>query len=225
MSESRFSFDFHAFCALALVRRIYQALVIGLALFIVTLVVLREPFRGYLAEVRISGPAMEGLDLNAAANWLKQTDARIAVVTSHGRDSTGRGQIRATYVASRASAATRRLDELAERWLYQFLPNQLTAYRHRALADLRGASQAARLREDEVRSRLEAARQVQLAQALKEGLGLGARAEVGQSKQPQLAMEKDQAEAATDRHSDSSRSPGVVRCPVNRHREIGKTTI
>src|SRR5262245_27706915 len=126
MSVKLSSFDLHGFCALPLVRRIYQALVVGLAVFIVTLVVLRQPFRGYLAEVRISGPVAEGLDLAAAANWLKQTDPKIAVVTSRGKDSAGRGQIRATYIASRASAATRRLDELAERWLYQYLPNRLT---------------------------------------------------------------------------------------------------
>ena len=106
MSSNRFQFDLHAICASPLARRIYQALVVGLAVFILTLVALREPFRGYLAEVRISGPAMEGLDLNAAGTWLKQADRGVAVATSRSSDSAGRGQIRATFVAPRASAAT-----------------------------------------------------------------------------------------------------------------------
>ena len=208
MLGSRISFDLHAFCALPLVRRIYQALVVGLAVFIVTLVVLRQPFRGYLAEVRISGPVMEGLDLAAAANWLKQTDSKIAVVTSRGKDSAGRGQIRATYIASRASAATRRLDELAERWLYQYLPNRLMAYRQSALAEMRGLAQAAREREDDLRARLEAARQMQLTQALKEelakdGLGLGAR----DVQQPAATETRGPEAVLRDRGPHSARSP------------------
>jgi hypothetical protein len=182
MPGNRLTFDVHAFCALPLVRRVYQALVVGLAVFIVTLVVLREPFRGYLAEVRISGPAMEGLDLDAAANWLKQVDREVAAVSSRG-ESASKAQLRATYVAPRASAATRRLDELAERWLYQYLPNRLMAHRHGALTALRSAAQAARDREDAARLRLESARQQQIVQSLRssegqreEGQDLGAKA-------------------------------------------------
>src|SRR5262245_57862487 len=100
MSESRASFDVGAWCGLPLVRRVYTALVVGLALFILMLVLLREPFRGYLAEIHISGPAAAGLDLDDATRWLKAADPHVAAVAA-GSGSSPRRLIRMTYVASR----------------------------------------------------------------------------------------------------------------------------
>src|SRR5262245_19266759 len=166
MSESRASFDVAAWCGSPVVRRAYTALVAGLAVFIVTLVLLREPFRGYLAEIHITGPAAAGLDLEDAARWLKAADPHVAVV-ANGSGSSQRRLIRMTYVAPRPTAGEQRLDELADRWLYQYLPERLQAYRHTALADLRTVVTQARLREDAARERLEELRQEQLAQLLK----------------------------------------------------------
>src|SRR5262245_10863735 len=162
MAAGRAKFDVAAWCGLPLVRRAYLALVIGLAVFIVTLILLREPFRGYLAEIHISGPAMAGLDLDDATRWLKAADARVAVAINGGGTSPRR-LIRITYVAARPSVGEQRLDELADRWLYQYLPERLQAYRHAALAELRTAVTQARQREDAARQRLEELRQAQLA--------------------------------------------------------------
>jgi hypothetical protein len=163
MSATRHNFDPHAFCALPLVRRAYQGVVVGVAVFLVTLVGLREPFRGYLAEVQIAGPATPGLDLDAAAAWLKQADRQVAAVATPAGEISAKSQIRATYVASRPATAAMHLDELAERWLYQYLPDRLQTYRHRALADLRNIVQSARAQEDAAQQRLESLRQRQLA--------------------------------------------------------------
>jgi hypothetical protein len=163
MSSSRVSFDPHAFCALPLVRRAYQASVVALAIFFLTLVALREPFRGYLGEVQISGPATEGLDLEAAVSWLRSVDPEVAAVGTPAGEISAKSQIRVTYVALKPAAALEHLDELAERWLYQYLPDRLQAHRRSALAALRSAVQAAREREDAAQQRLEALRQQELA--------------------------------------------------------------
>jgi hypothetical protein len=163
MSEMRKKLDPAAFCALPLVRRAYMASVVGLAVFIATLVVLREPFRGYLAEVRIAGPAIAGLDLPEAIQWLKQADEQVVVIATAAGPRTPRSQIRMTYLAPRPSPALNRLDELAGRWLYQYLPQRLGAFRHEVLADLRTAVNAARAQEDAASAELEALRQRQLA--------------------------------------------------------------
>ena len=166
MSANRPSFDVAAWCGLPLVRRAYMALVVGLAVFIVTLVLLREPFRGYLAEIHISGPAAGGLNLEDAAKWLKEADPHVAVVANSG-GSSPRQLIRVTFVAPRPTPGLERLDELADRWLYQYLPERLQAYRHTVLGELRNAVNTAREREDSVRQRLDELRQQQLAQLLR----------------------------------------------------------
>jgi len=167
MSENRAKFDAAAFCALPLARRAYTGLVAGLAVFIVTLVILREPFRGYLAEVRISGPQVDGLDLDEAARWLKQADSRAVIVATNAGPRSPRSQIRMTYLAPLPTPALARLDELAARWLYQYLPRQLQAHRHAQLADLRSALAASRGLEDAAQSEIETLRQRQLALALR----------------------------------------------------------
>jgi hypothetical protein len=166
MSANRPSFDVAAWCGLPLVRRAYMALVVGLAVFIVTLVLLREPFRGYLAEIHISGPAAGGLNLDDAAKWLKEADPQVGVVANSG-GSSPRQLIRVTFVAPRPTPGLERLDELADRWLYQYLPERLQAYRHTVLGELRTAVNTAREREDAVRQRLDELRQQQLAQLLR----------------------------------------------------------
>jgi hypothetical protein len=166
MSANRTPLAPHAFCALPLVRRAYIALVVALAVFIGTLIALREPFRGYLAEVHIAGPPTPGLDLADATKWLKQTDPHIAAVATPAGEISPRTLIRMTYVASLPSPATARLDELAARWLYQYLPDRLQSYRRATLADLRAATAAAHQREDAAHERVELLRQQQIAQLL-----------------------------------------------------------
>jgi hypothetical protein len=166
MADHRITNRAASICALPLVRRIYFALVGGLAVFLATLAVLREPFRGYLAEVRISGPPAEGLDLDAAARWLKQSDSKVVVIAGAARQGKPRSVIRMTCLERHPAAAIARLDELADRWLYQFLPQQLQAYRHESLANLRSTVAARREQEDADRDQVERLRQRQLAQLL-----------------------------------------------------------
>jgi hypothetical protein len=167
MSEVRKEFAAVAFCALPIVRRSYQAVVAGLAVFILALVVWREPFRGYLAEVHLSGPQVEGIDLAAAVAWIKQADKHVAAVATAAGEISTKPQIRATFVGNQAHAATNHLDSLAEKFLFQYLPDQLQGYRHATLSELRKAAQAAHEREDRAHLALESLRQRQLAEVLK----------------------------------------------------------
>lgn len=152
-----------ALCARPIVRRLYQALVVALAVFLAVLVGLKQTFRGYLAESRLVGPATEGLDLDAAAQWIKAIDRQVAAVANSPRGELSRGQLRITYVNDRAAVAAGRVDQLGQRWLYQYLPDRLQAYRQAALAELRVATTAAREREDAAHEQLETLRQTQLA--------------------------------------------------------------
>jgi hypothetical protein len=163
MSLNRTSFDVHAFCALPQVRRVYHALVVGLAVFLLTIAVLREPFRGYLAEVQIEGPLAEGLDLDAAVQWLKQADPHAAAIASPA-GTAPKSRIRVTTVAPRAEEAIKNLDELAGRWLFQYLPERLQSRRRGLVAELRAEVQSAREREDAARARLDSLRQRQWTQ-------------------------------------------------------------
>src|SRR4051794_9300185 len=155
MSSPHTTFDLHAFCALPLVRRVYQALVVMLAVFLLTLVVLHEPFRGYLAEVQINGPAIEGLKLEDAVAWLKQVDSKAAVIGVPAGEISPQCEIRATYVARLPASAEKHLNDLAQRWLYQYLPDRLQSYRRTLLADLRTTVQQAREQEDAAQQRFE----------------------------------------------------------------------
>src|SRR5437868_13359002 len=126
MSEAKFQIG--SICELPPLRRLHQALAVGLAVFMLTLVVLREPFRGYLAEVHISGPATAGLDLDDAVQWLKKAEPHLAAVATPAGEISAKCEIRATYVANHPKQTLSHLDELAERWLYQYVPDRLQAY-------------------------------------------------------------------------------------------------
>ncbi|HEY2411222.1 MAG TPA: hypothetical protein VGI40_03220 [Pirellulaceae bacterium] len=180
-------------CALPVVRRSYQAVVAGLAVFILALVVWREPFKGYLAEVHLSGPQVEGIDLTAAVGWIKQADKHVAAVATAAGEISTKPQIRATFVGNQAHAATNHLDSLAEKFLFQYLPDQLQGYRHATLNELRNAAQAAHEREDRAHLALESLRQRQLAEVLKTAGEQNAK--------------KASVTTENDRGTDSGRSP------------------
>jgi hypothetical protein len=163
MSLKRTNFDLNAFCDLPQVRRVHQAIAVALAVFLLTVIVLRTPFRGYLAEVHITGPATAGLDLDDAVQWLKRAEPRLAAVATPAGEYSAKCEIRATYVASRAQPALLHLDELADSWLYQYLPDRLQSHRRAVLAKLRATVNAARQDEDAAQAGLEALRQKQVA--------------------------------------------------------------
>src|SRR4029079_10253172 len=159
MSEARFKFG--SIGDLPLVRRLHQALAVGLAVFMLTLVVLREPFHGYLAEVKISGPSTAGLDFDETVQWLNPIEPHLAAVATPAGEVSAKCEIRATYVATHPRQAISHLDELADQWLYQYLPDRLQTFRRGTLASLRKAVNEARQREDAAQERLEGLRQRQ----------------------------------------------------------------
>jgi hypothetical protein len=164
MSTSNATLESVELCARPLARRLYKTVVVGLAVFLVTLIAFKQDFRGYLAEARLSGPVLEGLDLNAATEWIKNHDSNVAAVANRPAANPGKAQLRITYIAMQPQVASARVEELAERWLYQYLPDRLQAYRQEALAEHRKIANAARQREDEARHQLDVLRQTQLTQ-------------------------------------------------------------
>jgi hypothetical protein len=146
---------------LPVARRAYQAVMVALAAFLVVLAIFHEPFQGYLAEVHISGPATAAFDEDETVRWLRAESPNTAVVATPA-DSSRRAVIRITHLHRQSQQATLRVNEVAARWLYQYLPARLLAYRSSTLADLRAAASAARQREDLARQRLEELRQLQI---------------------------------------------------------------
>ena len=164
MSTAQATIEAVELCARPFARRIYQAVVVGLAIFLLTLVAFKQDFRGYLAEIRLTGPVMEGLNLDEAADWVKKLDDSVAAVANRPASTPGRAQLRITFIAMQPHEAASRVEDLAERWLYQYLPARLQAFRQSALADLRSVATAAHHREDQARQQLEVLRQTQLTQ-------------------------------------------------------------
>src|SRR5262245_20274961 len=198
--------DIASIVELPLVQRLHQALAVGLAVFMLTLVVLREPFQGYLAQVHISGPATAGLDLDHAVQWLKAVEPRLAAVATPAGEISAKAEIRATYVAPHPRQALSHLDELADRWLYQYLPDRLQAYRRGTLSSLRTAVTDFRQREDGLQERLEGLRQRQVAELRGQGSGIrnqnseaGAqKAEVGDQKAVAIAVVKSGSDSSSE---------------------------
>jgi hypothetical protein len=169
---------------LPVVRRLHQSVAVGLAVFMLTLVVLREPFHGYLAEIHISGPATPGLDLDDAGQWLKKAEPHLAVIATPAGEISPKCEIRATFVARHPKPAIAHLDDLAERLLYQYLPDRLQTYRHQVAGSLRGAVTVARQREDAAHQRLESLRQQQLVAAKQQESGVGSQESVDRPRSP-----------------------------------------
>ena len=135
MSAPRAPIDAAHFCASPLVRRAYMATVCGLAMLILTLVVLREPFRGYLAEVQLSGPAVEGLDLHEASHWLRQLDRGITVRAALAEQASRESELRLSR-QTKSRADVKRLSMLADQFLSRYLPQRLLAYRREVIHGL-----------------------------------------------------------------------------------------
>jgi hypothetical protein len=208
MSESKLQLS--TIGELPLIRRLHQAVAVGLAVFMLTLVVLREPFHGYLAEIHISGPSTPGLDLDDASQWLKKAEPHLAVVALPAGEISAKCEFRATYVAPHPKPAVAHLDDLADRWLYQYLPDRLQAYRHLALSNLRNAVAKARQQEDGAHEHLEALRQKQLVEVKQKETG-----DRGQG----TGAEEPRVSALS---GDTSRAVGSVQPPTEKQRAEAK---
>ena len=145
-----------------LVRRAHKAVIVGLAIFFAVIIPLGEPFRGYQAEVRVSGPSSEAIDAERLREWIRQTDPSAAVAVATRTSGASRVEIRIGRVCSRLAAATQTLDNLARQLLVEELPSQHAVHRQAILALLQSDLQAARDVEDALRSRAQELREAQL---------------------------------------------------------------
>lgn len=146
-----------------LVRRLHKSVIVGLAIFFAVIIALGEPFRGYQAEVRLSGPTSEAIDADRLRDWITQSDSQAAVAIARQTSGNARVEIRVGRVATRLTSATQALDELARKLLTEELPQQHAAHRQTVLASVQEDLQAAREAEEALRSRTAELREQQLA--------------------------------------------------------------
>jgi hypothetical protein len=146
-----------------LVRRAHKAVIVGLAIFFAVIIPLGEPFRGYQAEVRVSGPSSDAINGDRLREWIRETDPTAAVAVATRSSGASRIEIRIGRVCSRLAAATRTLDDLARQLLVEELPAQHAAHRQAALSALQSDLQIARETEDVLRSRAQELRDAHLA--------------------------------------------------------------
>jgi len=146
-----------------LVRRLHKSVIVGLAIFFAVIIALGEPFRGYQAEVRLSGPTSDAIDADRVRDWITRTDSRAAVAIARQTSGNARVEIRVGRVAARLTSATEALDHLARKLLTEELPQQHAAHRQRVLASVQADLAAAREAEDALRSRAAERREEQLA--------------------------------------------------------------
>ena len=146
-----------------LVRRLHKSVIVGLAIFFGVIIALGEPFRGYQAEVRLSGPTSDAINFDQVRDWITRTDSQAAVAIARQTSGNARVEIRVGRVATRLTSATQVLDNLARRLLTEELPQQHAAHRQSVLASVQEDLQAAREAEEALRSRAAELREEQLA--------------------------------------------------------------
>ncbi|MDX1944953.1 MAG: hypothetical protein SFU86_06065 [Pirellulaceae bacterium] len=149
--------------ALSPSRRGYRGLVVALAAFLLAITLLRQPFRGYLAEVRITGHAGEEVDLASARAWLAAAADGMSVQLVRSPLYPGDCELQVQRLARRLPDANTELNNLARRFLENYLPQQLADYRQARLSRLQSELAAARDAEDTQRIRVEELRSKQLA--------------------------------------------------------------
>jgi hypothetical protein len=145
-------------------RRGYRALVVALAAFLAVLTLLREPFRGYLAEVTIAGHAGDEIDLAAARRWLAASSGSMNVQLVTSPIYPGDCEIRLARLGPQSAAAKSELDAVARRFLEHYLPEQQAIRRQATINRLQIEFQAARDAEDALRIRSEELRSRQISE-------------------------------------------------------------
>jgi hypothetical protein len=186
-------------------RRGHKSVVVGLAVFFVLLIGLGDAFRGYQAEVRLRGPRSEAIDEGEIRDWVAQNDRQAAVAIATQASGGSRVEIRIGRVASRLTAATTALDDLARRLLVEELPRRHAAHRQALVATLQADLQTARQTEESVRVKLNEVREKQIA--------LQSRPPAPTVESPPASGDLVQDAPADDRNyreADASRSPAVA---------------
>jgi hypothetical protein len=150
-------------CGRPVASRGYATLVAALAAFLLSMVVLRVPFRGYLIEARLAGRLSDGLNASAVEAWLK---AAAPGVTIRVRAQPGGGcQVVMQQIAPRADDTRFAIDRVARQFAEQYVVHRHETARQVKLARLQAELRAARDMEDDVRLLVEELRAVQLAQS------------------------------------------------------------
>jgi hypothetical protein len=140
----------------------YATLVVALAAFLASMVVLRVPFRGYLIEARLSGRLGDGLDQPAVEAWLKTAAPGVQVRVD--AEASGRCDVILQQVAPRAGEAQIAIDRVTRQFAEQYVAQRHEATRQVRLARLQAELQTARDTEDALRTRLDELREQQLVQ-------------------------------------------------------------
>jgi hypothetical protein len=147
-------------CPLPFLHRAYQAAVVGIAVFFAAMILLREPFRGYQAEVRLQGRAAAAFDADALRAWLRGVDAKAAVAVSGGNADRPL-EIRIGRVAPRLPEARSTLDRLGRRVLVEYLPQVHSDHRRGTIEQLQQDLNAASAAEESLIARSRALTQQQ----------------------------------------------------------------
>jgi hypothetical protein len=134
-----------------------------LAAFLLSMVVLRVPFRGYLIEARLAGRLSDGLNASAVEAWLKAAapDVTIRVQAEPG----GGCRVVMQQIAPRADDARIAIDRVARQFAEQYVVHRHETARQVKLSRLQAELRAAREMEDNVRLRVDELRSAQLARS------------------------------------------------------------
>lgn len=144
MSSQSSTSNKESFCSRPLARRAYMAVAVGVAAFLVVQIALREPFRGYQTEVRLTGTASAAMDAEALRKWIKDTDPKAAVAISGGTSSRPQMVVRVGRIGARLPATRTNLETVARRVLIEHLPQAEAAHREGVVAHLERELQLAR---------------------------------------------------------------------------------
>jgi hypothetical protein len=139
--------------------RLYATLVVALAAFLASMVVLRVPFRGYLIEARLTGRLGDGLDPRAVESWLKAAAPGVHVRVQTA--ASGHCDVTMQQIAPRAGEAQITVDRVARQFAEHYVAERREAARQARLASLQAELQTARGTEDAIRARLDELRQEQ----------------------------------------------------------------
>ena len=148
-----------------IVRRLYAALVAALAVFLVAILLVREPFRGYLAVARISGLESEALPLDHVKQWLETASpVDVKVIGVADQSQPRRVVLSVEHVGQRSVRAVAPLNVVTHRFVHEYVPQRIEVHRQATIGRLQSKLEAARDRENQRRDLVNELRQRQLAQ-------------------------------------------------------------
>lgn len=143
-------------------QRCDAALAVGLAVFLGLATLLSAPVRGYRVERALRGPMLEGLPPGTIAQQLAQLDPQVTA-TAIPKTPAAPPLLLLHLTGRDVRQTARRLEQLAQQWREQVLPQQRQSYWRARLAACQAEMAAARQAEQEARHELETLRHQRLA--------------------------------------------------------------